>query len=164
MTATDILARAIGLYDPLTSETIEQICDARLAEPEDFEIVSTAGADGPYYAYIGSRWTVLFMLGRCHLIEVVNVPPDAPGPAVTAAEQAFALAIDVAEITFERPMSLESVAEARRGPWERTLREAAEQDAAASGQGSGETASGSNDANESNDDTDGEEDMDDEEG
>jgi len=69
-----ILARAIGLLRPLSFDEMQDVIDAALATDDDFE----SSGEPPTYTYIGDRWQVEFRLGRPHLIDAVNVPPDAP--------------------------------------------------------------------------------------
>lgn len=125
-TAATRLAYHIEFAADLHLPDVEDIIDAGLANEADFG----PDNDPDTYSYRGDRWVVEFRSGRPHLIEAINVPPDAPGPAVAAAERGKALAVYMTETLFGSPMSEPSLAEASRDPWERILREAAEKDAA----------------------------------
>lgn len=116
MTATDRLARAIGLYHPLSEEDREQIIDAGLADRDDFEVITPPWAregDAPLYGYCGDRWTVEFRGGRPHLVASIEVPPNAALSEVARSEHRFALVLDMVERAWSRHMTDEKVAEVR---------------------------------------------------
>lgn len=133
MTATDILARSIGLHHPLSEADREQIIDAGLADEDDFK----TNGDPPTYTYTGEEWDVEFSHGRPRLIDRIEVPPDIPRSAVREEETRFAHIMNVMEMIHRRPLTDAEIAEHRKGEeWERLFAEAERRDRDEPGRGS----------------------------
>jgi hypothetical protein len=136
MTARDMLARAIGLYHPISEADREQIIDAGLADESDFEPSGhplDSGDGPPTYSYRGSRWMVEFRAGRPHLVEDIEVPADAARSGATEAEHRFALVVDTLEAMRQRPLTDGRIAELREDGWREAYAEARRRDEGESG-------------------------------
>lgn len=132
MTASDILARAIGLHHPLSEADREQIIDAGLADEHDFK----GAGDPPTYTYTGEEWAVEFRNGRSLLIDRIEVPPDFPRSAVREEESRFAHVMNVLAMFNGRPLTDAQMDEHRKGEdWERLFREAERRDREEPGRG-----------------------------
>lgn len=128
MTARERLARAIGLFHPLTEVDVEDLCDSGVANESDFRALSS---DPPTYTYCGDRWTVEYRDGRPRLIPTISVPPETPRSAVAQEEARCALTMDVLGLIKGAELTEAEIAEYRADTWDGVLAKAAERDAAA---------------------------------
>jgi hypothetical protein len=133
MTARERLARAIGLFHPLTEVDVEDLCDSGLVDESDFRAVSS---DPPTYTYCGDRWTVEYRDGRPRLIPSISVPPDTPRSAVAEEEARCALVMDVLGLVKGAELTDAEIAEYRADAWGPVLDEARRRDEEEPGRGS----------------------------